>query len=80
LQKYNEQQYYERGQIQSAVYQGKLAPEEPQKLANKLARLSMDQRIALIDVLERLFRGFDGIGSDLREQIQAAGLVLKEGS
>jgi len=56
------------------------APEELQKLANKLARLSMDQRIALIDVLERLFRGFDGIGSDLREQIQAAGLVLKEGS
>ena len=55
-------------------------PEELQKLANKLARLSTDQRIALIDVLERLFRGIDGIGNDLREQFQATGLVLKEGS
>lgn len=44
-------------------------------------QLSMSQRIALIDVIERVFRGLGGI-SDIcpspRELIQTAGLVLKE--
>lgn len=46
-------------------------------LANKLARLSMPQRIALVDVIERVFRGLGGI-SDMGQLIQTAGLVLKE--
>lgn len=57
------------------------APEEILNLANKLARLSMPQRIALVDVIERVFRGLGGIsdiGPSPRELIQTAGLVLKE--
>lgn len=53
------------------------APEEILNLANKLARLSMPQRIALVDVIERVFRGLGGI-SDMGQLIQTAGLVLKE--
>lgn len=58
------------------------SPEEIVNLANKLCQLSVPQRIALVDVIERVFRGMGKGESDdcppLDELIQALGLVLKE--